>query len=193
MQRASNFKAISRTVAVIAAVLIVVSGITYAALQSQPVKLTGNSIETATANLRISTDGLNFGNTQPGFDFKNILPGGPADPEAGDAFYLNNSGGTSLALRLAVAAKPSNPDNVDLSQVNVILTAVGLNGTQTFNLQSLIDGADNGGVAFTGANLPSDTIQEYKLQVSMASDAISGSSASLGGIDFAFSGFVQAN
>lgn len=175
-----------RVVSVIAAVLILVSGVTFAALQSQQDTLAGNTVETATANLQLSTDGATYGSSRGGFDFNNLIPGGQAVPAAGYAFYLKNSGGTPLALRMTLSSVPTNPDNVDLSKVNVLVTAVGSGmSAQSFPLQSL---AANGGVALPFANLNSGASQQYKLQMSMASDAVSGSSASLGNIDVSFAG-----
>jgi hypothetical protein len=80
MNRVTNFKALSRAVAVIAAVLIVVSGVTFAALQSQQDKLTGNIIQTTTADLEISLDDNTYANSEPGFEFDNIIPGGAESP-----------------------------------------------------------------------------------------------------------------
>src|SRR5438309_2343932 len=121
MKISKNFRALGRAVGVVAGVVIVVSGVTFAALQSQQDKLTGNTIETATANLQLSTDGSNYATSQAGFDFSNIVPGGQAVPQSGYNVYLKNSGGTPLALKLAVSSTPSNPSNVDLNKVNVIL------------------------------------------------------------------------
>lgn len=194
MKRASNFKALSRAMAVIAAVTIVVSGVTYAALQSQQDKLTGNTIETSTANLLISTDGTHFSNTEPGFDFNNIIPGASAVPTTGAPFYLENTGGTPLGVKLAVSTIPANPNNIDLNQVNVIVTTVGSSGPlQTFTLQSLIDAYATGGLSIAGSNVGNNNSVEFKLQVGMNSSAVSGSSASLSNIDFALSGVASGS
>lgn len=140
----------------------------------------------------MSTDGINYSNSHIGFDFNNIVPGGSAVPETGNPFYLKNAGGTPLAIKFKVSTTPSNPNNVDLSKVNIILTTVA-SGTsaQTFNLQSLIASSTTGGVAISGNNLDIGATQLYKLQVSMAADALTGSSAILGNIDFAFTGYAQ--
>jgi hypothetical protein len=190
MKKQSNRKAIFRAIGVIAVLIVIVSGVTFAALQSQQDTLTGNTIQTATANLQLSTDGTSYNNSHAGFDFTNIVPGGAAVPTAGYSFYLKNGGGTPLTLKLAITSTPTNPDGVDLSKVSVLLTTVG-SGTpiQTFSLQSLLT---NGGVSLTGS-LATSTAQQYKLQVSMTTDAVSGSSASLGNIDFAFSGTAASN
>jgi len=176
--------------ALIAACTIAIGSVAYAGLQSQD-KLTGNTIETATANLQISSDGTTFATSQTGYDFNNLIPGGSATPQNGYLITLRNSGGTPLALKLAVSSVPSNLNAVDLGKVNVLLTTVTSNLTQTFTLQALIDAQATGGIAITTpSQLAAGNTYQYKLQVSMASDAIVGSSASLGNIDFAFTGSV---
>ena len=188
-KRARKIKALKRALLVATLVTLVGGSVTFAVLQSQQNTLTGNTIETATANLQLSTDGTNYSDTQAGFDFANIILGGPAQPVTGYPFYLKNSGGAPLSLKLAVTSAPSNPDNVDLTKVSVILTTVGTGtGTQTFSLQSLMT---DGGVVVTGTPLAVGTSQQYKLQVALAADAVSGSSASLGNIDFAITGLAQ--
>ena len=180
-----------RIFGIAAAFIIIVGGLTFAALMSQS-KLSGNTIQTATANLQISLDGNNYGSAQAGFNFTNIVPGGAAIPVNGHAFFLKNSGGTPLVLKFAVTSTPTNLDNVDLTKVNVLLTPNG--GTpQSFTLQSLINSAGTGG---TLVNPPSQLFAGnhylFTIQVSMASDAINSSSANLGNIDFAFNG-IAAN
>jgi hypothetical protein len=183
-----NIKTAARSLAIIAAVLVSAAGVSYAALQSQPIKLTGNTIETATANLQVSTDGTDFATSLPGFDFANLVPGGAAVPAGGYSFTLKNGGAISLNLKLAVSSTPSNPANVDLSKVNVILTPVG-SAPQSFSLQALMTANAGGGVALSApAQLFAGTRQLFTVQVLMAVDALSGSSASLGNIDFAFTG-----
>ncbi|HSX36729.1 MAG TPA: hypothetical protein VLG13_01235 [Patescibacteria group bacterium] len=190
MKRYQNAKPLVRAIAVMAVVGIIVTGVTFAALQSQQAVLTGNTIETASADLRVSADGTTYTNTVAGFDFANIVPGGAAVPTAGYNFYLKNFGGTPLLLKLGVGSTVANASNVDLSKVNVILAAVGSGAQpQTFTLAALIAANTTGGVSLTTPNpLMQGTQQKFAIQVSMASDAFSGSSASLGNIDFAFSG-----
>lgn len=177
-----------RAVVVVSVVMAIVSGVTFAALTSQQAVLTGNTMETASADLRISKDGTTYSGTLVGFDFPNIVPGGDPVPAAGNAFWLKNYGDTPLALKLSVGSTPTNPSDVDLSKVNVLLTTVGSGQpAQSFTLAALLNADAAGGVSVTG-NLGTGGTQQYKFQVSMASDAFSGSSASLGNIDFAFGG-----
>ena len=81
--RIKRVKALGRAAGVAAAVVVTVSGVTFAALQSQQNKLTGNVIQTATANLQLSTDGVHYGNSQTGFIFSGLVPGGSAVPASG--------------------------------------------------------------------------------------------------------------
>jgi len=73
-------KSLIRAFGVMAAVAVIVSGVTFAALQSQQAKLTGNIIQTATANLQVSPNGSSYANSLDGFAFQNLVPGGVAVP-----------------------------------------------------------------------------------------------------------------
>jgi len=192
MRKHKNFQPLLRAVTVMAVVGAIVSGVTFAALTSQQAVLAGNTIETATADLRVSQDGNTYTNSLTGFDFANVVPGGSAVPAAGYNFYLKNFGGTPLLLKLSIGSTVANPNNVDLTKVSVILTSIGSGAQpQTFTLASLIAANATGGVALTSPSpLMAGTQAKFAVQVSMASDAFSGSNASLGNIDFAFSGLA---
>lgn len=192
MKKSKKPRSIKRSILLATLMVGLAGGAAYAVLQSQQNTLTGNTISTATANLQLSKDGVSFGNTQTGFGFINIVPGGAAVPTTGQPFYLKNAGGTPLEIHMSVSGTPTNSSNVDLGKVNVLLTTVG-SGTpiQSFNLQALMTAHATGGVIISTAPLDIDNIQLYKLQVSMAADAVTGSSASIGNIDFAFSGIAQ--
>jgi hypothetical protein len=193
MNKAGNIKPIGRALGVALAVLVIISGVTFAMLQSQQVKITGSTIQTKTADLAISTDGQSYSSSISGFSFADILPGGSAVPANGYVFMLKNTGDTPLALKLAVSSTPSNPDDIDLSKVSVMMTpAVG--AAQTYSLQALIDADATGGLSFPAPTQLSPNISNsYQIQVSMAGDAFTGSSAALGNIDFAFTGVAEAN
>jgi hypothetical protein len=185
-----------RAVGVLSAVIILVTGVTFATLQSQQVTLTGNTISSASADLRIgttSTTSTAFGDTHAGFSFKDIIPGGPAMPADGFTFYLKNTGSTPLALKLAIGSTPANVSNVDLNKVSIQLTRVenGVGGApQVVTLQALIDPATK---LTLSDPLTNGTVATYKLRVSMASDAFDGSNATIGGIDLVFSGTAVTN
>jgi hypothetical protein len=188
--RIRRLKALGRAVGVAAAMVVTVSGVTFAALQSQQNKLTGNTIQTATANLQLSTDGVHYGNSQAGFIFSGLVPGGGAMPASGYNIWLKNSGDANLNPKLAVTSVPSNPENIDLSKVQVILTPN--NGApQSYNLQSLITAGGNGVNLTAPTTLFVGSPAAFTLKVAMDADAFIGTNASLGNIDFTFTGTIS--
>lgn len=192
MRKKSDFKPLFRAITVMGIVMVLVSGVTFAALQSQQSVLSGNTIESATADLKISLDNITYTSSHTGFDFAGVVPGGPAVPAAGNAFWLKNSGTTSTQVKLAVSTTPTNLSNVDLSKVMVIITHTPGGTSQSVTLASLISTYASGGTALTDI-LPSATAYQYKIQISMAVDAFTGSGASLGNIDFVFIGAAQSS
>lgn len=178
--------AIARAVGVVAAVAIMVTGVTFAALQSQQAVLSGNMIQSASANLLIGTASATsseFSSSHSGFTFTDIVPGGPAVP-ATSSLYLKNTGTATLSVKLSVGATPTNTSNVDLSKVMLRITRVDTDTTQSASLQALIDG----GLSLTDTLAPASTGIEYTLSASMTDDAFTGSSAAIGAIDLVFSG-----
>lgn len=191
--RARDYKRHSRwpsAVSLAVSLTIILAGLTFAALQSQPAKLTGNTINTATVGLLLSTDGSNYSQSLPGFSFTGIVPGGGAVPSGGNTFYIRNNGEVPLALKLAVANAPTNPAGVDLNKVNIILTPT--NGiAQSFSLQSLINANATGGLAVTAPKpLFVGNSASLTLKVSIDADALNAPSASLSNIEFAFTGIA---
>jgi hypothetical protein len=170
---------------VISAVTILVTGVTFAALQSQQAVLAGNSIQTATADLKISTTGNTFANSQTGFAFSEVVPG--TTTAASNAFYLKNTGTLRLSLKVAISSVPANPDDVDLSKTYLVLTRTDTNTTQKLSLSELAAAYGGGGVVVTDA-LQSGQTAQYRLQAVMDTDAFTGQQADIGGIDIVFSG-----
>lgn len=192
MKKSKRIRGLKRSILIATLTVGLAGGAAYAVLQTQQNTLTSNTISTASANLTISNDGTTYNTTRPGYDFTNVIPGWAAVPATGYPVYLKNTGGTPLGLKFMVSTTPTGTIGVDLNKVNVLLTTVASgNPVQSFTLQSLISGYATGGVAVTGSNIDVGATQQYKIQVSMAADAVTGSSASLGNIDFAFKGFAQ--
>lgn len=180
---------IVRVIAVLSAVGCVTSIVTFAALQSTGNALQGNTIQTASAKLQIGTDGTNFGDSVQGFNFTGIVPGGQPQPQANGGYvvYVKNTGDTTLALSIGIPKMPTTNGVTDLSKVRLLITPVwsGPVPTQTIRLSDLVAGT----VAITDhAQLGTGNIQSFKLQVAMDADAVSGGSASITGLDIAFSG-----
>ena len=181
--------ALARAIAIVASVAILVVGVTYAALQSQQAVLSGNTIQSASANLLIGTASATstaYSSSHSGFSFSEIVPGAGAQPADGNTFYLKNTGTANLAIKLAASSTPTNCANIDLNLVKVHITRVSTNATQVATLQSLIDA--NGGLTLTDTLAPASSGTEYKVSVSMLADAFNGQSESLGAFDFVFSG-----
>jgi hypothetical protein len=177
-----------RTAVIASLLLTLVSGVTYAALQSQS-KLTGSSIQTATANLLVGKDTTTLSNTSSGYAFNNLIPGGTLTPSGGHPVYLKNAGGTPLSLKFAVSSLPTNLNGVDLTKVMIHLNSTASGQSQSFPLQTLVDGYAAGGSTITLVPvLFSDQTHPFTMQVSMAKDAFDGQTASIGAIDFVITG-----
>jgi len=174
---------------IISLVAVLVTGVTLAALQSPAASLTGNTIESATADLRIGTSTSSFSTTRVGFDFPAIVPGGAPGPANGNTFYLKNYGTANLSIKAAIGpAAPSNINNMNLAKVYFHITRVDTPGTeQIVSLKSLVDSYATG---YVGLNdiVNGGVMAQYTLKVSMDSDAYSGVGGSLSGIDLVFSG-----
>lgn len=181
---------IARSLLIIAAVGVVTTGISFAALQSPPVSLTSNIINSGSADLRISKDNNVF--TTPsmaGFTFDNVVPGGTAMPANGNTFYLKNVGGSNLNLKAGISGNPSNLSVVDLTKTHLIFTRTDTNGTPvSLSVKSLIDNYANGGSAL-GDTIAAGTTATYIVKASMDSDAFTGASASITGLNLAFIGY----
>ena len=187
MKKFQNIKVLTRATLVTSALIAIVGGVTFAALQSQQALLKGNTIQTATANLQLSSDGNTYTTSLSGYSFSGLIPGGQPSPLTGYPVYLKNAGNTPLSLRLSIAKAVTNPDNVDLSKVHVILTPFSGVVPQNVTLQDLVTSATTGGVALTQTSrIIASQSTGYTIQISMDSDAVTGPSASLSDIDFSF-------
>lgn len=190
--RIRSIQPLFRAISVIASVAILVTGVTYAALQSQQATLTGNSISTGTADLRIGTSATSFAQSRTGFSFGNVVPGAAATPADGNSFYLKNYGTPALALKVGVSSVPVNTNNVDLSKTYVMLTRVDTGTSQKFSLAALVAGGTSAPLSMTD-NLNGGATAQYKTQVSMDTDAFTGQSADITGIDLVFTGTAAVN
>jgi hypothetical protein len=183
---------ILRAIGVLSAVGVVTSLVTFAAIQSNGNALTGNTIQTATANLQISRDGGTFADNVTGFTFSGLVPGGTPQPTAngGYAVWLKNVGTAPMTLNLTVPVQPTVNGTVDLSKVSVVLTPVQTNGSlgtsQSLNLASLIAGR----VTIANSSLAVNGMVNYQVQVSMAADAVTGNSATISNLNLSFGGVL---
>ena len=186
MKQSTSAKILSWTAGLVALIAVIFTTAAFAALQSQPGVLRGNTIQTAVASLQVSANGTTFGSTIDGYAFSNLLPGGAPSPTNGYPVYVKNVGTSPLALKLSVAGTVSNPDNVDLSKVHVIISPLTGAG-QNLTLQDLIAANTTGGISINQAShiIPSQ-IASFTIQISLDADAMTGPSATLSNIDFNF-------
>lgn len=179
--------AVSRAVGVISAVVVLMTGVTYAALQSPQATLTNSTISSATADLRIGTSATSFSSTRVGFNFVDLIPGGIAAPVDGNIFYLKNYGNANLGLYISIVSIPVNLSNVDLTKVSFVMTRLDTNTVQTFTVKALVDSYINGGLSLTDS-LSGSVVAEYKLQAIMSADAFTGQTAQISDLDLVFTG-----
>lgn len=186
-RRKTSWLAFSRASVTVVAVLAVVAGVTFAALQSQAATLKGNTIQTAVASLKVSSDDVTYTNTLTGYQFNNLVPGGDPMPSSGYHLYLRNDGTTPLAVKLSAATTLNNPDNVDLSKVYVVLEP-GFNApTQRISLKDLMTDDSTAGVALTSATrMAANQSLPYLVRVAMDADAVTSPSASINNLDLKF-------
>ena len=179
--------AVSRAVGVISAVVVLMTGVTYAALQSPQATLTNSTISSATADLRIGTSATSFSSSRIGFNFVDLIPGGIAAPVDGNIFYLKNYGNANLGLHISIVSIPVNLSNVDLTKVSFVMTRLDTNTVQTFTVKALVDSYINGGLSLTDS-LSGSMVAEYKLQAIMSADAFTGQTAQISDLDLVFTG-----
>ncbi len=187
MKQVINLKTLARAVAVVTAVSIVVSGVTFAALQSQSGVLRGSMIQTAVASLQVSRDGITYTSSVDGYVFGNLVPGGTTSPANGYPVYVKNVGTAPLAVNISVKGPISNPDNVDLTKVHIQLTPISGGAGQNMLFHDLIAANTTGGIPVNlGDHLNPSQAQGYLLRASLEADAVTGPSATLSNIDFNF-------
>jgi hypothetical protein len=191
MQSVLKISPVMRAVGVIAAVAVLVTGITFAALQSQAT-LTNNTIASATADLQVdNTDSTTsgFGSTDVGYAFTGVVPGG-ADSNVGN-FQLKNNGTANMSVAVQVPTLPTwtvNPAGpVVAADVDVIIACVG-SVSGTFGVTTDLAAINTAPVALTAGNLNAGDTTACTVKISMDATAFSGSSASSTNFDFVFTG-----
>lgn len=187
MRKRRSRSSIIRSLLIIIGVGVATTGISFAALQSPNVTLTGNTINTGNAQLQISNDGLTFSNSSAaGFTFDGVVPGGSAAPANGYTVYLKNNGNISLALKAGVNPLPQNPSNIDYSKTYLVFTRTDITSQPvTVSLKDLVDNYATGPVQLN-STVAAGATATYKIQAMMDSSAYSGTSASISNINLVF-------
>lgn len=180
-----------KTVGLVSLLTVMVSGVTFAAMQSQNAVLAGSSITSATASLLIASEQGDFGASTPGFNFEAIEPGASAMPTEGKILRLRNAGNSKLALRVGIDnARFANPQGAIASKIFIVLTPGTGGPAQEFPLPTLMSALGMSSPLAIGQPLTAGQETEYKVQVRMAGDALPAgvSGANITGIDLVFSG-----
>lgn len=186
-----ELRSLLRIIAAVVAVSVVITGVTYAALQSQNATLQGSKITSATANLTIGDGQGSYAATANGFTFNNVEPGGPAMPQPANSLWLRNNGTSNLALKMTMnPASFTNPQSANIDRIFIVIKPVSGGTAQVLSLGSLMTGYTNGTPTALNFSLAAGQIGEYTLQVQMSSDAVPSTmaGATMSGIDLIFSG-----
>lgn len=181
---------LARAIGIIGAVMALVTGVTYAALQSQAT-LTDNTISSATADLQIDNmenNGTNpqaFSDTDTGFAFTGVVPGGSASNS--HSFQLKNNGTTPMTIKVGMPALPtwvvSPSGTVDNSKVMLNITCTG--PTLTYN--DFVQTIWSTGSSMSGT-LGAGEVTACTTNVTMDSDAFTGESAASSTFNLIFTG-----
>ncbi len=194
MLKSISISPVVRAVLVIGGVAALVTGVTFAALDSSSASLTGNTVASATAELTVSTDNSVFGASRPGFSFADVVPGGDPAPAAGKEFWLKNTGAVTLALTATVPTLPTPvPADLDYSKVHVIVTDPGADGlldgtNDTQVLDTTMSALGAGEVPLAGTLAPAPPNKKFFVQVSMDPGTFSGTNATIGAFSLVFNG-----
>lgn len=180
---------IARSVAVIGGMVALITGVTFAALQTDTVTLANNTISTASAELLI-WNGSEFTNTSQGFAVTNLIPGEGSD--AYPFYFKNNS-----AFDLKLSAHVGGPVDITgitggASNVKIKFTDKGSGEVTNTTLQALIDNDVNlegvlGANAQGNAGVPV-TEGNYTVEFDIDPAAVQGSGANVGTFDLEFTG-----
>ena len=179
---------LARAIGVLSAVGIATTLVTFAAIQSTGNALTGNTIQTATAALQISTNSSSgpWTDSVPGFAFTGLVPGGLAQPQGGGGYgvFLKNTGTASQKLQVTVPSQPTTTGTVDLAKVSIVFTPTDPGSIQTIPLATLLAGT----VALTNSTLAVNGVATYHIQAIMTADAVTGNGATITNLNITFSG-----
>ena len=174
--------AIARATAVIGGTLALVVGTTFANLGATA-QLTNNNLASATASLFVSTRGdPPTANTAAGFTLTEVVPGTPTTPAV---FHLDNNGGVPLNITVSTGGVPAFTGFTDFSKVDVTIhdSTVNLDTSTTLAALFTSDVTLN-----TNGAIPGTTQHDFTISYNIHTDAVTGSSASVGPYVLTFTG-----
>ena len=174
-----------RAIGVIGAVAALVTGVTFAALNSTAT-LTDNTISSGTAGLRVSTDNTTFSDSEPGFTVTGLIPGTGSTK----TFYLRNNGDIALDVSARVPVLPGPPvfgyGFSGFENLTVSITSPACIDVVNTNMSLL----NAGEVLLPCNSLPVGpaTSRTYDIHFDILPAAITGSQAGVGAFDLRFTG-----
>ena len=163
MLKSISISPVVRAILVIGAVAALVTGVTFAALESEAT-LTQNTIAGEDA-LQVNNDpegNATFSQTEQGFNFINIVPGVASSQT--ENFELRNTSTTTVDVNVQIPTPPTLPAGVTGEDITFTFEAVGGGGPVTATWTDLITG--DGVLLFTG--LVGGTDQEFTVKVDVA-------------------------
>jgi len=187
-----NVNPVLRATGVIGVVAAMVTGVTYAALNTQAT-LTANTVSTATVGLEVGTTAVDTGATKPGIAFTSVVPGTGVTK----SFYLKNTGDAPLDVTAHVPTLPGAPAGgygfsgfenltVDITSPDPACTGLVVHTTML--------ALNSGDVALPCNALPvtgaEGTPRQYEAHVDITPAAVTGTHAGVDVFDLVFSGNV---
>lgn len=183
--------AVLRAFGVVGATAALVTGVTFAALNSSAT-LTASSILSATADLKLSNGG-SFASNAPGFTITDLVPGtGVTKP-----LYFQNAGGVGLNITANIPTLPAAPGGgygfTGFDNLTVTITSEACPTPVMTNMLAL----NAGQVALPCNPLPAGaignsgvhpTVGNYSIKFDINPAAITGSQAGVGPFDIVFTG-----
>jgi hypothetical protein len=186
MYKKKRVSPLLRATGIIGVVAALVTGVTYAALQSQAT-LTDNTISSGTASLLINNteNATAEGATDTGFNFTGVIPGGASSNSHN--FTLHNTGTTPLKINVGMPALPTwtvTPSgSVDNTKVTLNITCTG----PSLTLNTTVQTAWFSTAPMTGT-LGAGETASCTANVSMDAAAFTGSNAASSNFNLIFTG-----
>lgn len=189
MLKSISISPVIRAVLVVGAVAALVTGVTFAALDSEAT-LTDNDLASATVGLQVNNtdNGGDPAATDTGFDITGLVPGSEYLPP-GYHFSLTNTGDTDMRVKVKVTGGTES-GTVDKTKVHFRFdnTTDATSSPVEYTWAEL----EAAGQTLPGVSDPDDLgvaeTNHFDMRVKLDADAITGSSASIDDFTFTFTG-----
>jgi hypothetical protein len=180
----SKFSPIARATGVMGVTAAMITGITFAAFNTNSVVLADSNLTVDTSVLRISSGGA-YATAAAGFN-DTLTPG---ITSTAHEFYLQNLSNSNLAISVGVSADAGNLDGNGIiykiyDQAGVLVLEKTY--TQLNTTPQLLDGQLNALAAGSADGLPTEG--DYTYTVTVNGSAVTGNSGNLGNYDLTFTG-----